>query len=285
VLTDNSFTFEGGPVAVLLIHGLTGTPSEVKAVGKAIARRGYTVHGVQLAGHCGTEAELLATGWREWYRSVEDAFERLKRRHEVVFVGGLSMGALLSLKLAADRPRDVAGLLLFSTTLFYDGWAIPWTRVLVKPALALGFARWVRFVEAPPYGIKDDRLRERIARSMLSGDSAGAGNASTPGRSLQQLHSLIAVVKRLLPTIRTPALVVHARDDDMTSMRNAGYIAARIGGEVEKVVLDDSYHMVTLDKDRERLVEASVGFLARHRAEPAVQSRRAIPVLKVQARR
>lgn len=279
--TDNSFTFEGGPVAVLLIHGLTGTPSEVKAVGKAIARRGYTVHGVQLAGHCGSEADLLATGWRDWYRSVEDAFERLKRRHRTVFVGGLSMGALLSLKLAADRPRDVAGLLLFSTTLFYDGWAIPWTRVLVKPALALGFARWVRFVEAPPYGIKDDRLRERIARSMLSGDSAGAGNASTPGRSLQQLHRLIAVVKAALPAIRTPALVVHARDDDMTSLRNAGYVAARIGGEVEKIVLDDSYHMVTLDKDRDRLVEASVGFIGRRSGADAAKAADRVAILKV----
>lgn len=271
-------------MAVLLVHGLTGTPSEVKAVGKAIARRGYTVHGVQLAGHCGSEADLLATGWRDWSRSVEDAFERLKRRHATVFVGGLSMGALLSLKLAADRPRDVAGVLLFSTTLFYDGWAIPWTRVLVKPALALGFARWVRFVEASPYGIKDDRLRERIARSMSSGDSAGAGNASTPGRSLQDLHRLIAVVKRALPAIRTPALVVHARDDDMTSLRNAGYVAARIGGDVEKVVLDDSYHMVTLDKDRERLVEASLGFIGRRSSLPNVKAGEGVSVLKVRSR-
>ncbi|WP_293861214.1 alpha/beta fold hydrolase [uncultured Alsobacter sp.] len=281
---DNSFTFEGGPVAVLLVHGLTGTPSEVKAVGKAIARRGYTVHGVQLAGHCGDEADLLATGWRDWQRSVEDAFDALKRRHRTVFVGGLSMGALLSLKLAADRPGDVAGLLLYSTTLFYDGWAIPWTRVLVKPALALGFARWVRFVEAPPYGIKDDRLRARIVKSMLSGDSAGAGNAATPGRSLQELHRLIAVVNKTLPTIRTPALVVHARDDDMTSLRNAGHLAARLGGDVEKVVLDDSYHMVTLDKDRDRLIEASVAFIGRRGAQPTAEAARGVPLLKVRAR-
>src|SRR3954453_16123346 len=70
-MNDNSFTLQGGPVAVLLVHGLTGTPSEMKTVAKAIARLGYTVHGVQLAGHCGTEAELLQTGWRDWSRSVE----------------------------------------------------------------------------------------------------------------------------------------------------------------------------------------------------------------------
>ena len=119
---------------------------------------------------------------------------------------------------------------------------------------------------------------------MSSGDSAGAGNASTPGRSLQDLHRLIAVVKRALPAIRTPALVVHARDDDMTSLRNAGYVAARIGGDVEKVVLDDSYHMVTLDKDRERLVEASLGFIGRRSSLPNVKAGEGVSVLKVRSR-
>ncbi|PSC05557.1 alpha/beta hydrolase [Alsobacter soli] len=281
-MSDNSFTFEGGPVAVLLIHGLTGTPSEVKSVAKAIARKGYTVHGVQLAGHCGTEADLLRTGWRDWSRSVERAFDRLRERHEIVFVGGLSMGALLAINLAHARPNEVAGLLLYSTTLFYDGWAIPRSRVLLKPALALGFARWVRFVEDSPYGIKDDRLRERIVRAMQGGDSGSAGNAATPGGSLVELHRLIDRVKKALPNVRAPALVVHARDDDMTSLRNAHYVASRIGGDVEKVILEDSYHMVTLDLDRDRLVEHTLGFLERRRPRPAAREA-AVPMLRARA--
>ncbi|MBZ6078864.1 alpha/beta hydrolase [Microvirga puerhi] len=278
MITDNSFTFEGGPVALLLVHGLTGTPSEMKGIGKAIARRGYTVHGVQLAGHCGDEADLVRTGWRDWSRSVEAAFDRLRAKHETVYVGGLSMGALLSIKLAADRPGEVAGLALYSTTLFYDGWAIPKTRVLVKPALALGFAKWVRFVEAPPYGLKDDRIRERIARAMLGGDSASSGNAATPGRSLVELHRLSAEVKRALPSVRTPALVVHARHDDMTSLRNANYVASRIGGDVEKVILENSYHMVTLDRDRDHLVGRTVDFMGRQRRLRVAKNENVMPL-------
>jgi carboxylesterase len=282
-MNDNSFTFAGGPVAVLLIHGLTGTPSEVKSVAKAIARKGYTVHGVQLAGHCGTEADLLRTGWRDWSRSVERAFDRLREQHETVFVGGLSMGALLAINLAHARPNEVAGLLLYSTTLFYDGWAIPRSRVLLRPALALGFARWIRFVEAAPFGIKDDRLRERIVRAMQGGDSGSAGNAATPGGSLRELHRLIDRVEKALPTVRAPALVIHARDDDMTSLRNAHYVASRIGGDVEKVILEDSYHMVTLDLDRDRLVAHTLSFLDRRRPRPAGREA-AVPLLRARAR-
>ena len=65
---------------VLLIHGLTGTPAEMRYVGKALARRGYTVSGMQLAGHCRAESDLLATGWRDWYGSVESAYQRLAER-------------------------------------------------------------------------------------------------------------------------------------------------------------------------------------------------------------
>ncbi|WP_414476169.1 alpha/beta hydrolase [Microvirga sp. M2] len=278
MITDNSFTFEGGPVALLLVHGLTGTPSEMKGIGKAIARGGYTVYGVQLAGHCGDEADLVRTGWRDWSRSVETAFDRLRAKHETVYVGGLSMGALLSIKLAADRLGEVAGLALYSTTLFYDGWAIPKTRVLVKPALALGFAKWVRFVEAPPYGLKDDRIRERIARAMLGGDSASSGNATTPGRSLVELHRLIAEVKRVLPSVRTPALVVHARHDDMTSLHNANYVASRIGGDVEKVVLENSYHMITLDRDRDQLVGRTIDFMGRQRRLRVAKNENVMPL-------
>ena len=106
---------------MLLIHGLTGTPAEMRFVGRGLHRAGFSVLGMQLAGHCGTEADLLATGWRDWYASVSDAVERLQRTVDRVFVGGLSMGAVLALGAAQDRALDVAGLALYGTTFFYDG--------------------------------------------------------------------------------------------------------------------------------------------------------------------
>jgi len=86
----------------------------MKFVGKQLARLGYTVRGVQLAGHCGTADDLLATRWQDWYASVEQAQAELAAQVDRVFVAGLSMGALLGLHLAARRPESVAGLALYA---------------------------------------------------------------------------------------------------------------------------------------------------------------------------
>jgi carboxylesterase len=262
-MIDLSFKFGSGRTAIILVHGLTGTPVEMRGLGKALAFEGYSVYGVQLAGHCGSEADLTKTGARDWYASVKDVLDEVRGQHRQVFVGGLSMGALLALKAAADHPRLVTGVLLYSTTLFYDGWTIPRSRSLLGLGLALGLWRWWRFEEKFPYGIKDDRIRERILGAMLSGDSGAAGNLATPGASIRELHGLTREVLHLIPRVTCPALVVHARHDDVTSLRNADHLAAHLGGDVEKVVLEDSYHMVTLDQERDRVIRSTADFVAR----------------------
>ena len=263
---DYGFHYPGGPNAVLLIHGLTGAPAELKLVGKGLARAGFTVYSVQLAGHCGTEADLLATNWHDWLNSALAAFDHIRSRHDVVFVGGLSMGALLSLLVASHRPGQVSGCVLYSPTMFYDGWSIPRVSVLLHAAILLGLGRFLRFRENFPYGVKDDRLRSRILAAMEAGQSEEAGLLYMPGRSLADLLRLIRDLKQRLPNIRTPALVLHAREDDVTSLRNASYIAAHIGGRVEKILLDDSYHLITLDRERDLVIEHTIAFL--HRMTP-----------------
>lgn len=258
-----AFHYPGGPTAVLLIHGLTGTPAELKLVAKGLVRAGYSVYGVQLAGHCGSEADLLATGWKDWLASALEAFDRIRRDHDTVFVGGLSMGALLSLQVAAHRPDQVAGCLLYSPTMFYDGWSIPRASVIIHIAILCGLGRFFRFRENFPYGIKDDRLRARVQAAMESGRSEEAGLLYMPGRSLGQLLYMIRDLKGRLPSLRMPAIVLHAREDDVTSIRNASYLAANLGGNVEKVLLENSYHMITLDQERELVIDHSVGFLKR----------------------
>ena len=125
MIKPSHFKLPGGRSGVLLIHGLTGTPTEMRFVGNGLNRAGFTVHGMQLAGHCGDASDLLATGWRDWYASACEAAEELRSRVDHLFVAGLSMGALLALMLAIDRPGEVDGLGLFGTTFFYDGWTIP----------------------------------------------------------------------------------------------------------------------------------------------------------------
>src|SRR5262245_62625786 len=113
---DRSLYIPGGRVGVLLIHGLGGTPVELRFIAQNLARAGHTVYCCQLAGHCGTPEELRRSTWREWYASVEAAHDRLAESCDVILAGGLSMGGILALHLAQNRPASVHGLLLFAPT-------------------------------------------------------------------------------------------------------------------------------------------------------------------------
>ncbi len=102
---DRSQLFEGGRVGVLLIHGLGGTPTELRFIAQGLARAGRTVLCCQLAGHCSTPEELRRSAWREWYASVAQAHDRLREHCDIVLAGGLSMGAILALAPGAAAPR------------------------------------------------------------------------------------------------------------------------------------------------------------------------------------
>ena len=107
---DRSFTIAGSRTGFLLVHGLGGMPHEVRMTAKGIASGGFTVHCCQLAGHCGTQEELLATTWQQWYASVEAALTQLEDVCDTVIVGGLSVGAILALRLAALQPERRRGM-------------------------------------------------------------------------------------------------------------------------------------------------------------------------------
>ncbi|MDW2980784.1 MAG: alpha/beta fold hydrolase [Rhodanobacter sp.] len=263
MIQQTDFFFEGGRSGVLLIHGLTGTPMEMKLLGKGLNRAGFTVHGMQLAGHCGNVEDLLATGWRDWYASVEQAADALLGKVDQLFVGGLSMGALLALKLAAERPQQVAGVGVYGATFRYDGWSIPKLARLsfMLPLLKkLGIGRGRSFMEQPPYGIRDERLRAQVSSAMLGGDSAAAGLPGNPWYSLAEMYHLAADVRRRLPQVAAPCLVAHASDDDVASPRNAELVMREVGAPAELLLLDDSYHMITIDKERRTLIERSAAF-------------------------
>ncbi len=267
--TEHEYLLEGhGPLAstgVLLIHGLTGTPNEMRLLAKGLHRAGFTVLAVQLAGHCGTQDDLIATGWKDWVASARRGAERLMQHTgRPVIACGLSMGALLSLALAIERPQQVAGVVALSTTFRYDGWSIPgYTRLafLLPLFRALGIGRRKVFMEAPPYGIKDEALRERVVSQMHAGDSAAAGLPGNPWWSVIELRALSAYVRRNLGAVRAPCLVMHARHDDIAAAGNAQDIVRGVRhAPVELVLLDDSYHMITIDRDRRTVLARTVAF-------------------------
>ena len=265
MIKKSDYLLPGGRSGVLLIHGLTGTPAEMRFVATGLHQKGFTVYGMQLAGHCGNPEDLLRTGWRNWADSVDAAATHLLRSVDRMFVGGLSMGAVLALQLAQRRQRDVHGLALYGTTFRYDGWAIPAIArlsFLLPWACAVGLCRERSFMESFPYGIKDERIRNRLAGSMLAGDSAAAGLPGNPWPSLAEFFRLALKVRRRLDRVQAPCLAVHAVQDDVASLRNLDIVRRGVSGPFESLLLDDSYHMVTVDRQRQLLIERSARFFA-----------------------
>ena len=258
--TNLSVFIPGGTTGFLLIHGMSGTPVEMRYIANGLARAGYTVSCPLLPGHCGTLDELRRTGWQDWLAGVETALAELEQRCEHVFVAGLSMGAVLALKVAARNPHIVRGTALYSPTLWLDGWGVPAHARL----FALVRQKWVadlfHFSERPPYGIKDVRLRKIIAAALESGDPSKAGFLKLPGRLLLELRWLVDSVRRDLGSIKQPTLLLHPREDDRASLRNPTYLQHHLAGRVESVILEDSYHVITLDRQRDVVLTRTQAF-------------------------
>lgn len=269
---DMSLRFAGGRTGFLLIHGLGGTPVELRVVARGLNRAGHTVHCPQLAGHCGTEEDLLATTCEDWAQSVEVELDRMKPLCDTIIIGGLSMGAIMALHVATRRPDDIHGLALYAPTLWYDGWSIPWYSFLLKILIDTPIGRRFRFVEREPYGIKDERIRKMIVTAMGAGNSAEAGLLGTPSGAVRQMWHLIAKVKKALGGIKTPALLIHAREDDVAALSNSFHIQRHLGGIVDAVILDDCYHLVTIDRQSSVVIERSLAFASRLAAGVAASS-------------
>lgn len=258
---DHSYRVAGGRVGVLLLHGLCGTPTEMRFVANGLARAGYTVHCPQLAGHCGTEEDIKNTTWQDWYASAEAALIEIRKECDIVIVGGLSTGAVLSLLLAANHPDMVQGTALFAPTLWLNGWLIPWHARLFRMVFSKRIANMIGFPDLHPHGIKDQRIRDFIQSALFSGDSSTAGLPNTPGGAVLEHRRLVNATKRRIGDIHQPALIVHPREDDYADLDNAWYLQRNLKGMVDMVVLEDSYHIVTVDRQRHVVVDRATTFV------------------------
>ena len=255
-----------GPAGVLLAHGITGAPTEMKPLIRILASEGFTVACPQMAGHCSTIADLKRTSWKDWYTSLVHALDILRRDCNMIFVSGLSMGALLALKLASDFPETIDGVATLSATFFYDGWNVPRIRqkLLLPLVIYSPLRHFLSYREPPPFGIKDERLRRLIASVYESGNADNSGKygyPEFPGDTIRETFDLIKAVKRDLAAVVAPLLIVHSREDDMASLDNASYLAARVSSpHVDTFFVDDSYHVLTLDKRRDDVARRVAAF-------------------------
>ncbi len=264
MIKDNSFFLEGSRTGILLIHGLTGTPNEMRGIAKSCHQTGYSVLAVQLAGHCGTVEDLVETKWEDWFTSICSGAEKLKQHVDEIFVIGLSMGSLLALKYASSYP--VSGVVCYSPTFKFDGWSIPrWSKVLapiVLPVVShLNIFRQNAFDEAEPYGIKNEQLRKRIVEAMKGSDSSKAGLPGNPWHSLYQMQRLSKNVRQNLKNITAPTLCLHAFNDDIADRKNSQLIYDHVSGPKKIVWLYESYHMITIDNDRKQVIDESLKFI------------------------
>lgn len=227
--------------AVLLLHGLTGTPYEVKSMALALHERGFAVRAPLLAGHTDLRA-LEQTTWRDWYASAEEAFDALheggRRR---VMVLGFSMGSLLALRLAALRPADVQGVVAISVPLALAEWK--------RRAIAtLARLRTNRIMGALVGMMSKEGPDVRIQREFRNSPSL----RGLPYPTLAELVALQDEVAELLPHVRAPVLIMHGRLDHTTPPEQSARVAQRVGSSrVELQILPRSFHIVGLDLDRD----------------------------------
>ena len=261
-IADHSIRIAGDSLGVLLLHGLGGTPTEMRYVAQGLARAGHTVHVPQLAGHCGSAEDLMATTWQHWYETVEIEHDLLRDTCDTVVVGGLSMGAILALHHAARHSHDVRALALYAPSLWLDGWGIPWYSHLFKLVTQKWLADMIPFAERDPWGLKDPRIRAFVEQSISSGDSSKAGVAALPGSLMLELRWLVKQVKDEVGQVHQPTLIMHPREDDRASLHNLEYLQTNLRGPTETVVLDDSYHVITLDRQRQLVVDRTLEFIS-----------------------
>ena len=257
---------------MLLLHGLQSSPAELQPVAKRLHQAGYTVHIPHIRGYGFMHGDTprSVTHWQNWHACALEEFRKLKQQHSSVAVGGLCIGATLSLSIAAELKDEVAALTLMATTLKYDGWSIPWYRFLRYVGYYSPFRYIYSYREREPFGLKNKQLRKWIAREMSHKDSSIVGASKLNLPAIQEAERMIKSVKQSIAQVTAPAIIIHAEEDDVASPGNAHYVAAHIGSKsVETIILHNSYHMITVDNDREQVARETIRFFnAIHHIQP-----------------
>ena len=258
----------GGAGYVLLFHGLTGSPAELAYVAYHLHHRdGYTVWCPPLVNHGQPLGVLARTRWQEIEHGARACFDRAREESAAarlpLYVGGLSLGAVLSLILAAEYSPEMGAAICLAPTLFYDGWNVPWSHRLIPAVSYTPIRHFAYFREEPPFGLKDESLRRRVARqfgaiSVRDADCGGeSGYAHFPVNLFCEIRHLFSKCIRRLERVTCPVLLVQSVHDDITGPRNSKFIHDNVGSRVKEIVLlENSYHLVTVDLEREKVAQS-----------------------------
>jgi carboxylesterase len=247
--TTEPFFFPGGRTGVLLIHGFTGTPKEMRLMGEYLNKQGFTCLGIRLAGHATNMDDMIASRLTDWTASVEDGFHLLSGSVDRIYLAGLSMGGVLSLLMSTRL--DVAGVISISAPYTlprdprnYPIWFIKLYSWFVKYAAKYG--------DEPGAGWFDKQaFREHVSYDR------------NPVRSVAELKLLLMQMRAALPLVKKPVLLIHSQDDSYVLPVNMDkiYDALVNASDKTKLYVAESGHVVTRDAARERAFEAAVEFI------------------------
>jgi len=224
---------------------------------KELHQQGLTVYAPNINGYCfGTPGEP----WSAWVTQSQQHVWDLREHYQSVSVVGVSMGATLAMALA--QRESVDALVLLSTALSYDGWAMPWYRFLLDWAHWLPFAGRYTYVEAEPYGVKNEEMRAMVKRAMKSNHISESGSEILTMHYITEGRKLIKDAIKNISDIDAPVLFVHAVDDETVHIRNAEWAYRRVSSsQKDFIYLGDSYHMITVDNERETVSSETARFL------------------------
>lgn len=236
------YRHDGGATGVLLCHGFTGSPQSLRPWAGHLADRGLTVSVPLLPGHGTRWQDMAMTGWQDWYAEVERELLALGDRCSRVFVGGLSMGGTLALRLAAKHGTAISGLVLVNPSVKAD-----------SPTLRA--AGLLRHVVPSVKGIASDIARAGVTET---------GYDRTPLNAVHSLTRFWPLVRAGLPQVTQPLLLLHSRVDHVVDPSNSAVVLSSVSStDVTEVHLEDSFHVATLDNDAERIFAESYAFVER----------------------
>jgi carboxylesterase len=247
--TAEPFFFPGDPSkpACLLVHGFTGTPKEMRWMGKYLHQQGYTCLGIRLTGHATRPKDMIRSRWTDWTASVEDGYSLLRGFSQNIFLVGLSMGGALSLLMSTRL--DVKGVVAMSTPL-----ELPAKYPVWRIRLLSYFKAYMPKVKGNLDSLWFDKAayKEHISYPL------------NPIRSAAELKILLGKLNSALPNVRVPVLLMHSQDDPYVAPENLLRIYERLGTSDKKTLwLTGSGHVVTRDAARDQVFEAAAAFIRR----------------------
>ena len=234
------------PPGALLIHGFTATPECMEPLASPLRKVGFEVELPLIAGHGLTYQELAKTTWEDWYEGIIESFENLQKRTSSVCVAGLSLGGLLSLKLASEFP--VKRLALLATPVFLGG-------LLAKYLLPLIGNTYLKNIY--PYQTKwaGPAIKDPAARAAFK------SYTKMPIKSIMEIINLQKDIIPRLPTITVPTLILHSPHDTTAPYENLEYLKGHLGSKkIKTVTLENSDHVLTVDYDKEKVFREVVSF-------------------------